>query len=72
MTQVEMILKHLQDFGSITTYEAFTEYGITRLPSRIFDLRSLNYQITDEWIYRKNRYGKKIKFKKYVLEGNLR
>ena len=68
MTQVEMILKHLQDFGSITTYEAFTEYGITRLPSRIFDLRNLNYQITDEWIYRKNRYGKKIKFKKYVLE----
>lgn len=67
MTQVEMILKHLQDFGSITTYEAFTEYGITRLPSRIFDLRNLNYQITDEWIYRKNRYGKKIKFKKYVL-----
>ena len=68
MTQTEMILKHLQDYGSITTYEAFMEYGITRLPSRIFDLKSSNYKISDEWIYRKNRYGKKIKFKKYVLE----
>ena len=68
MTQVEIILRHLQDYGAITTYEAFTEYGITRLPSRIFDLRSRNLNITDEWVYRKNRYGKQIKFKKYILE----
>ena len=68
MTQVEMILRHLQDYGSITTWESYEEYGITRLSDKIYRLRSSKYKITDEWIYRKNRYGKKIKFKKYVLE----
>ena len=68
MTQVEMILRHLQDYGSITTWESYEEYSITRLSDKIYRLRSSNYKITDEWIYRKNRYGKKIKFKKYVLE----
>lgn len=68
MTQVEMVLRHLQDYGSITTWESYEDYGITRLSDKIFKLRNKNYKITDEWIYRKNRYGKKIKFKKYVLE----
>lgn len=67
MSQKDMILKHLQNYGNITTYEAFIEYGITRLSDRIFTLRN-DYNITDEWVCRKNRYGKKIKFKKYILE----
>ncbi len=68
MTQIEMVLKHLQDYGNITTWESYEEYGITRLSDKIFRLRNLNYNITDEWVYRKNRYGKQIKFKKYILE----
>lgn len=39
MTQCEMILKYLEDFGSITTYESFIDLGITRLSSRIYDLK---------------------------------
>lgn len=30
-TQVERIKKYIEDFGSITTLEAFTELGIVRL-----------------------------------------
>lgn len=69
MTQVEMIEKHLKDFGSITTWESYSEYGITRLSARIADLKELGYKFDEEWLTRKNRYGKPISFKKYILKG---
>ena len=33
------VLKYMQDFGSITTFEAFTELGCTRLSEYIRQLR---------------------------------
>lgn len=68
ISQEQMVLNHLEDFKSITTWEAYKEYGITRLSDRIFTLRKV-YDITDEWEYGTNRYGHKIKWKKYKLEG---
>lgn len=38
-TQEAIILDHLKKYGSITTYEAFINYRITRLSGRIFDLK---------------------------------
>jgi len=70
MNQCEMILKYLKDFGSITTFESYTELGITRLPSRIWDLKQMGYEFEEEWISKKNRYGKTISFKKYTLKKN--
>lgn len=35
MTQTEQVLRHLQDYGSITPVEAMAEYGIMRLGARI-------------------------------------
>ncbi len=35
MTQCQRILRHLKDYGSITSVEAMREYGIMRLASRI-------------------------------------
>lgn len=40
MTQCERILRHLQDYGSITQAEAVTEYGCYRLGARIWDLKA--------------------------------
>lgn len=40
ITQCERILRHLKDYGSITSLEAVNEYGIMRLASRINDLRA--------------------------------
>lgn len=68
MSQCELIIKYIQDFGSITTYESFTELGITRLPSRIFDLKQRGFEFSEEWITKKNRYGKPVSFKKYKLQ----
>lgn len=70
INQCELILKYLNDFGSITTFESYTELGITRLPSRIFDLKQRGYKFEEEWVSKKNRYGKMISFKKYILQNN--
>lgn len=67
MTQKQMILKHLQDYGSITSWESIQEYGATRLSGIIYTLRKEGYNITDEWVYTKNRYGMNTEFKKYIL-----
>lgn len=67
MTQGEMILRHMRDNGSISSAEAFTEYGIMRLAARIYDLRRQGYCIKGQQEERTNRFGKKIWFDRYTL-----
>ena len=68
MSQCEMVLYHLQNVGTITTATAFLEYGITRLASRICDLRKKGYKISSVTTSGKNRFGKVIYFSTYTLE----
>lgn len=68
MTQEERIIRHLTDYGSITTLEAMQEYGIMRLASRICDLRKGGYNITSETVKGKNRYGEATHYSKYRME----
>ena len=67
MTQNERIIRHLEDYGSITPMEAIGEYGIMRLASRVSDLRKAGYPIHSELIKGKNRYGENTRFAKYTL-----
>jgi hypothetical protein len=69
-THYDRILRHLKDFGSITSWDAFEDYGNTRLSATIFSLRQDGYNIKSEKIGRKNRYGKMVYFAKYTLEEN--
>ena len=39
MNKTMAVLKHLEDFGSITSWEAIKEYGATRLSAIIYNLR---------------------------------
>lgn len=66
-TQCERILRHLRDYGSITSLEAITEYGILRLASRITDLKRQGYHISAERGKGKNRYGEPTSFAVYRL-----
>lgn len=65
----ERILRLLKEQGSITTWEAFTELGCTRLSEYIRQLRA-EYDIKDEWLYSVNRYGEKVQYKRYWLNEN--
>lgn len=69
-TQCERILRHLTDFGSITSLEAITEYGILRLASRINDLKRRGIAISSEIKTDKNRYGEKVHYSVYRLVTN--
>ena len=68
MTQCERILRHLQDYGSITQAEAVTEYGCYRLGARIWDLKDQGVPSTSETVTGKNRYGERTCFARYSLE----
>lgn len=70
MTLREVILRHFKLYKSITSFEAFAEYGITRLSAIIFDLRK-NYIIGDEWVERTNRFGETVRFKRYIMKGKI-
>lgn len=67
MRQVDLILRHLRDFGSISSWEALQEYGIMRTASRICDIRRMGIGIKSEIVTGKNRYGEPIKFARYSL-----
>lgn len=67
ITQCSRILRHLKDHGSITSFEAFNEYGILRLASRINDLRAQGIAIVSETASGKNRYGETTHYSVYRL-----
>ena len=67
-TQCERILRHLKDYGSITSMEAMNEYGIMRLAARINDLRAQGIAIASEVKTGKNRYGEDTHFSVYRLK----
>ena len=69
VTQNDRILRHLQDFGSITPMEAISDYGITRLGARIWDLKDRGYLIQTDMIRARNRYGEPTHYAKYTYKG---
>lgn len=66
MTQVDMIVAHIDRYGSITQDEAKELYGISRLASRAHDIRhKLNMPLVSETVTGKNRFGKRTSYARY-------
>ena len=68
MTQSEMILNHLQQWGKINPLQALKDYGCFRLSDRIFNLRKAGYIIVTE---RKKNGVKGNTFAEYHYKGNI-
>ena len=65
----EIILKHLQDHGSITSLEAIERYKCTRLSQYILLLRKDGYIINNEEVpFTHSVTGKKSAYVRYWLE----
>ena len=62
----DFILKN----GGITTYQANSELGETRLSARIFELKEKGVNICDEWLLVKNRYEEPRRIKHYFIGGD--
>ena len=67
VTQQQLILNYIEDFGSITPIEAFTDLGITKLATRISEMRKAGMHFDIDTVKSKNRYGKTVRFAKYSL-----
>lgn len=67
-TQRKAVLAHLGSHGSLTSMEAFAEYGITRLSAVIFVLRAAGHDIETVMCKGKDRFGNPCNYAKYVLK----
>lgn len=63
----QKIIDYINKFGSITTFQAFTDLGCTRLSEYIRQIRQERV-VLDETIASKNRYGEKTWYKKFYFE----
>lgn len=70
ITQHDRILQYIKDFGSITTIEAFSELGITKLSTRVSEMRDRGINIVDMPETSRNRYNEICHYKRYFLGGS--
>ena len=64
-TQRQLILRYIEDNGSITPMEAIAEFGITKLATRISEMRKDGMEFDIEMIDSVNRYGKPVRYARY-------
>lgn len=66
-TQGELVLRWLNEYGSITPLDAMREFGIMRLAACIFNLKQDGHKIRTEMTSSTNRYGHKVAYATYKL-----
>ena len=69
VTQKQLILDYIDEFGSTTPLEAIRDLGVYRLASRISDLRKIGYPIETNMETVLNRRGKKSIIARYSMGG---
>lgn len=67
ISQKERVVKYIKEFGSITSWEAYWDLGITQLGARIDQLKKEGYQFKTEWEHKKNRFQEPTTYKRYFL-----
>ncbi|MBO7732797.1 MAG: helix-turn-helix domain-containing protein [Methanobrevibacter sp.] len=70
-TQKDRVVAYINEFGSITTWQAYADLGITRLSARIWELKEKGYIFKKDRVKRMNRYNQPVSFDKYMIVGNI-
>ena len=65
MNQHQRIMQYIDDFGSITPMEAFTELGVTKLATRVSEMIRGGERISKTLENGTNRYGEKVSYMRY-------
>ena len=68
MTQREEIIAYIKEFGSITPLEAFYELGITKLATRVSEMRRDGIVFKIETVKYKGKRGKTVRYARYSFE----
>lgn len=66
ITQKDRVLDYMHQNGSITTWEAFQNLGVSRLTNVIAEIRK-EYVVESITRNKKNRYGDQCHFSEYRL-----
>ena len=66
-TLITVVENHLMKYREITSKEAFSKYGITRLSGIIYYLRLKGYPIETEIKECTNRYGNTVRYGVYRI-----
>jgi len=67
MTQKQAVLRYINDFGSISSMEAFSELGVTRLADVIYRIKKDGREVNSVTETIVNRYGVKVNFSRYNI-----
>lgn len=65
MSQKDMVLDYIGEFGSITPIDAFRDLGITRLSAVVFNLREDGHDIEKAIETGKNCFGNRARYARY-------
>lgn len=66
-SQKDRIINYIREFGSISSWEAYSDLGIIQLGARIDQLKKEGYAFKTEWESNTNRFGEKTDYKRYYL-----
>lgn len=66
-TTQSRVFEYMNEFGSITSLQAFVDLGESRLSARIFEIREKGIKISSEMIEVENRFHEKRHVKRYTL-----
>lgn len=67
MTQCDKIVNYIKEFGSITPLDAFRDLGITKLATRISEMRRNGQVFNQQYEKGKNRFGETVYYMRYFL-----
>lgn len=65
--QKQRVIDYINKFGSISSWGAYADLGITQLGARIDQLKKEGYNFKTEWESSKNKFGDKTEYKRYYL-----
>ena len=69
ITQRELIIEYIKEYGSISPLEAFSDLGITKLATRISEMIKDGVAVNKVEETRQNRFGKPVTYMRYSLKG---
>lgn len=71
LNQQNRVLEYIKQFGGITSFEAYTELGITQLAARVRNLEDEGYKFERTRVHTQNRFGEKVSFVNYTLKEGV-
>lgn len=65
VSQKQMVLDYIREFGSITPIDAFRDLGVTRLAAKVFELKKDGHDIEKVIETGKNHFGNRTRYARY-------